>query len=162
MLTRLAHEVDYKAPDDKGQKVVVQLFSELSDAHDNLSKVAKSISKLGKITSPEQFGFILKLTIRPLIQLKVPPQLSSPGDLHFSSERLTQEEYFKEICINEILPKPYHNKFSKVSIKQATCCLATATLYLLRKCMFDSKVSQSTLTKEFAVVEKNYILLSMA
>ena len=63
VLTKLVHEADHKALDDKGQKVVVQLFSELSDAHDNLSKVAKSISKLGTITSPEQFGFILKLTI---------------------------------------------------------------------------------------------------
>ena len=66
------------------------------------------------------------------------------------------------MCINEILLKPYHNKFSKVPIKHATCCLATATHYLLRKCMFDSKVSQSTLTKEFAEAEKKYILLSVA
>ena len=112
ILTRFVHEVDHKALDDKDQKVVVQLFSELSDAQDNLSKVAKSISKLGKITSPEQFGYILKLTIQPLIQLKVPPHLCSPGDLCFSSERLTQEEYFEEMCIIEILHKPYHNKFS--------------------------------------------------
>ena len=63
VLMRLVHEADHKALDDKGQEVVVQLFSELSDAHDNLSKVAKSISKLGTITSPEQFGFILKLSI---------------------------------------------------------------------------------------------------
>ena len=148
ILMRLVHEADHKALDDKGQKVVVQLFSELSDAHDSLSKVAKFISKLGTITSPEQFGFILKLAIQPLIQLKVPPHLCSPSDLHFSSERLNPEEYFEEMCINKILPKPYHSKFSKVPIKHATCCLAAATHYLLKKCMFDSKVSQSTLTKE--------------
>ena len=146
---RLVYEADHKALDDNSQKVVVQLFSELSDAHDNLSKVAKSISKLGKITSLEKFGFILKLAIRPLIQLKILPNLCSPGDLWFSSERLTQEEYFQEMCINEILPKPYHNKFSKVPIKHVTYCLATATHYLLRKCMFDLKVA-----KEFAVAEK--------
>ena len=63
VLTRLVYEADHKALDDKGQKVVVQLFSELSNTHDNLSKAAKSISKLGKIASPEQFGFILKLAI---------------------------------------------------------------------------------------------------
>ena len=55
------------------QKVVVELFSQLSDAHDNLSKVTKSISKLGQITNPEQFSFVSKLAMRPLIQLKVPP-----------------------------------------------------------------------------------------
>ena len=73
VLTRLVHEANYKALDDAGQKVVVELFSQLSDAHDNLSKVAKSISKLGQITNPEQFSFVLKLAMRHLIQLKKPP-----------------------------------------------------------------------------------------
>ena len=53
VLTRLVHKANHKALKDAGQKVVVQLFSELSDAHDNLSNVAKSISKLRQITSPE-------------------------------------------------------------------------------------------------------------
>ena len=42
-----------------GEKVVVELFSQLSDAHDNLPKVTKSISKLGQITNLEQFSFVL-------------------------------------------------------------------------------------------------------
>ena len=41
VLTRLVDEANHKAL-DTGQKVVVELFSQLSDAHDNLSKVAKS------------------------------------------------------------------------------------------------------------------------
>ena len=86
VLTRLFHKADHKALNNVGQKVVVQLFSVLSDAHDNLSKVAKSISKLGQITNPEQFSFILKLAVRPLIQLKIPPHLCSPGDLWFAKE----------------------------------------------------------------------------
>ena len=73
VLTRLVHEVNHKALNDASQKVVVELFSQLSDAYDNLSKVAKSISKLGQITTPEQFSFVLKLAMRPLIQLKIPP-----------------------------------------------------------------------------------------
>ena len=154
ILTRLVHEANHKALDDAGQKVVVELFSQLSDAHDNLSKVGKSISKLGQITNPEQFSFVLKLAVRPLIQLKIPPHLCSPGDLHFAKERLIQEECFKEMCVNEILPKPFHNKLSTIPIKHATHCLAAATHYLLRKKMFHSKISQATLSKEFAVAEK--------
>ena len=73
ILTRLVHEANHKALDDAGQKVVVELFSQLSDAHDNLSKVAKLISKLGQITNPGHFSFVLKLAMRPLIQLKIPP-----------------------------------------------------------------------------------------
>ena len=73
ILTRLVHEANHKALDDASKNLVVELFSQLSDAHDNLSKVAKSISKLGQITTPEQFSFVLKLAMRPLIQLKIPP-----------------------------------------------------------------------------------------
>ena len=93
------HEANHKALDDAGQKVVVELFSQLSDTHDNLSKVTKPISKLGQITNPKQFGFVLKLAMRPLIQLKIPPppHLCSPGDLRFARERLTKEECFKEM-----------------------------------------------------------------
>ena len=155
-LTRLVHEANHKALDDASEKVVVELFSQLSDAHDKLSKVTKSISKLGQITTPEQFSFVLKLALRPLIQLKVPLKLCSSGDLHFAKERLTQEECFKEMCINEILPNPFHNKLNTISNKHATCCLATTSHYLLRKKMFHSKISQATLTKEFMVVKKNY------
>ena len=151
-LTRLVHKANHKALDDARQKVVV--FLQLSDAHNNLLEVAKSISKLGQITSPEQFSFILKLAVRPLIQLKIPLHLCSPRDLHFARERLTKEECFEEMRVNEILPKPFHNKLSTISLKHTTHCLAAATHYLLRKKMFDSKISQAALTKEFAVAEK--------
>ena len=155
ILTRLVHEANHKALDDDGQKVVVELFLQLSDDHDNKSKFTKSISKLGQITSPEQFSFVLKLAMRPLIQLKIPPpHLCSPGDLHFAKERLTKEECFEEMCVNEILPKPFHNKLSTIPFKHATHCLATTTHYLLRKKMFHSKISQAALMKEFAVAEK--------
>ena len=76
--TRLVHEAEHKALDDTGQKIVVQLFSELSDT---LSKVTKLISKLGQITNLEQFSSVLILAVRPLIQLKIPLNLCSPGDL---------------------------------------------------------------------------------
>ena len=154
ILTRLVHDANHKALDDAGQKVVVELFSHLSDAHDNLSKVTKSISKLGQITNPEQFSFVLKLTVRPLIQLKIPPHLCPPRDLHFAKERLTKEECFEEMCVNKILPKPFHNKLSTTPLKHTTCCLAATTYYLLRKKMFDSKISQAALAKDFTVAEK--------
>ena len=58
------------------------------------------------------------------------------------------------MCVNEILPKPSHNKLSTVPLKHTTHCLAAATHYLLRKKMFHSKISQATLTKEFVVAKK--------
>ena len=58
------------------------------------------------------------------------------------------------MSVNKILPKPFHNKLSTIPLKHAARCLATTTHYLLRKRMFDSKISQAALTKEFAVAEK--------
>ena len=92
--------------------------------------------------------------MRLLIQLKIPPHLCSPGDLHFAKERLTKKECFEEMCVNKILPKPFHNKLSTIPLKHSTCCLAATTHYLLRKKMFDSKISQAALTKEFTVAKK--------
>ena len=103
VLTRLVHETNHKAPNNASQKVVVVLFSQLSDAHDNLSKVAKSISKLGQITTQEQFSFVLKLAVRPLIQLKIPPppHLCShvhPGPAFCQRKTYTRRMFQGNVC----------------------------------------------------------------
>ena len=58
------------------------------------------------------------------------------------------------MCVNEILLKPFHNKLSTILLKYETRSLGTTTHYLLRKKMFDSKISQAALTKEFVVAKK--------
>ena len=58
------------------------------------------------------------------------------------------------MCVNEILPKPFHNKLSTIPLKHATHCLAAAAHYLLRKKIFDSKIFQASLAKEFVVAKK--------
>ena len=75
--------------DNKGQQAITRLFGHLQDAHNHMSEVAKAVVN---VSSPEQFTFILQLAVRPIIQLKIPPHLSSPTDLLFEKERLTPEE----------------------------------------------------------------------
>ena len=89
--------------DKKGQ-AITQLFSHLQDAHNHMAQVAQSVVQLSKVSSPEQFTFVLKLAVRPIIQLKIPPHLSAPTELKFEKERLTQEELTEEYCCNLILP----------------------------------------------------------
>ena len=72
---------------------------------------------------------------------------------HFGTNG-SKEECSEEMCVNEIFPKPSHNKLSTISLKHTTHCLAAATHYLLRKKIFDSKISQAALAKEFAVAKK--------
>ena len=92
-------------PFDKvGQQAITRLFSHLQDAHNHMSQVAQAVVQLNKVSSPEQFTFVLKLAVRPIIQLKIPPHLSAPTELKFEKERFTQEETTEEYCCNLILP----------------------------------------------------------
>ena len=108
ILTRLVHEANHKALDDASQKVVVELFSQLSDADDNLSKVTKSISKLGQITTPEQFSFVLKLAVRPLIQLKItpPPTYVHPGTCILAKKDLHKKNVLRKCVSMKPSPNP--------------------------------------------------------
>ena len=90
--------------DKKGQEAITKLFSHLQDAHNHMAQVAQAVVQLSKVSSLEQFTFVLQLAVRPIIQLKIPPHLSAPTELKFEKERLTQEEITERYCCNLILP----------------------------------------------------------
>ena len=140
--------------DKKGQEAITKLFGHLQDAHNHMSQVAQAVVDLSKVSSPEQFTFVLQLAVRPIIQLKIPPHLSAPTELKFEKERLTQEEITEENCCNLILPRPFHPKFSTIVFKHPTRCLAAAAHFLIRKKLFNSKYPQLLVAKDFAVAEK--------
>ena len=140
--------------DKAGQQAITCLFSHLQDAQNHMSQVAQAVVQLSKVSSPEQFTFVLKLAVRPIIQLKIPPDLSAPTELKFEKERLTQEVTTEEYFCNLILPRPFHPKFSGISFKHLTRCLAAAAHFLIRKELFNSKYPQLQVAKDFAVAEK--------
>ena len=119
-----------------------------------MAQVAQAVVNLSKVSSPEQFTFVLQLAVRPIIQLKIPPHLSAPTELKFEKERLTQEEITEENCCNLILPRPFHLKLSGIAFKHPTRCLAAAAHFLIRKKLFNSKYPQLLVAKDFAVAEK--------
>ena len=140
--------------DRKGQQAVTRLFSHLRDAHNHLAEVAKQVVMVSEVSSPEQFTFVLQHAVRPIIQLKIPPHLSAVTELKFEKERLTPEELNEENCCNLILAQPFHPKFAKLDTKDPTRCLAAAAHFLIRKKLFNSKVTQLRVAKDFAVAEK--------
>ena len=140
--------------DKKGQQAITRLFGHLQDTHNHMSEVAKAVVNVSEVSSPEQFTFVLQLTVRPIIQLKIPLHLSSPTDLLFEKERLTLEEITEENCCNLILPRPFHPKFSTIDFKHPTRCLAAAAHFLIRKKLFNTKYPQLQVAKDFAVAEK--------
>ena len=140
--------------DKKGQEAVTKLFGYLQDAHNDMAQVAQAVVNLSKVSSPEQFTFVLQLAVRPIIQLKIPPHLSAPTELKFEKKRLTPEEITEENCCNLILPRPFHPKFSNIAFKHPTRCLVAAAHFLIRKKLFNSKYPQLLVAKDFAVAEK--------
>ena len=54
--------------DKAGQQAITSLFSHLQDAHNHMSQVAQAVVQFCKVSSPEQFTFVLKLAVRPIIQ----------------------------------------------------------------------------------------------
>ena len=119
-----------------------------------MSEVAKTVVDVSEVSSPEQFTFVLQLAVRPIIQLKIPPHLSAPTELKFEKERLTPEEITEENCCNLILPQPFHPKFSTITFKHPTRCLAAAAHFLIRKKLFNTKYPQLLVARDFAVAEK--------
>ena len=138
----------------RGQQAVTRLFNCLQEAHSYLAEVAKQVVMVSEVSSPEQFTFVLQHAVRPLIQLKIPPHLSAPTELKFEKERLTPEELNEENCCNLILPRPFHPKFTKLDTKDPTRCLAAAAHFLIRKKLFNSKITLLHVAKVFAVAEK--------
>ena len=143
-----------QAFDKKGQEAITKLFGHLQDAHNHMAQVAQAVVDLSKVSSPEQFTFVLQLAVRPIIQLKIPPHLSAPTELKFEKERLTPEEITEENCCNLILPQPFHPKLSSIAFKHPMRCLAAAAHFLIRKKLFNSKYPQLLVAKDFAVAEK--------
>ena len=140
--------------DKKGQQAVTTLFGHLQDAHNHLAEVAKQVVLVSEVSSPEQFTFVLQHAVRPIIQLRIPPHLSAPTELKFEKERLTPEEINEENCCNLILPQPFHPKFANLDFKDPTRCLAAAAHFIIRKKLFESKCTQLSVAKAFAVAEK--------
>ena len=88
VLQELAHEQPSPALDDASQEAVVQLFANLQFVNEYSAKVAKAMAKLGAITTPSQFCFIMKRALRPLIQLQIPPPTTViPSQLEFCQRK---------------------------------------------------------------------------
>ena len=152
VITKMCLDENITTFDKAGQQAITRLFSHLQDAHNHMPQVAEAVVQLSKVSSPEQFTFVLKLAVRPIIQFL--PHLSAPTELKFEKERLTQEETVEGYCCNLILPRPFHPKFSSVSLKHPTRCLAAAAHFLIRKELFNSKYPQLQVAKDFAVAGK--------
>ena len=92
---------------------ITELFHCLQHVHNVAAEKAGDLAFLGCTLQADQFSFILKHSMCPLVQLQIPPRLCHPGELQFTKPDLTPEE----AC-------PHHPKLDGVDTKHSTHCLA--------------------------------------
>ena len=125
VLNRLAALPNFKDIKGADREEVCELFDSLQTAHATIAYAASSLASLGQRLHPHQFQFLLKHSIRPLIQLQIPAHLCHPGELRFEKQHLFNDELYRQCCVNTLLPRPHHPSFRQHSTKtpnQSTSC----------------------------------------
>ena len=112
------------------------------------------MSQLNKTLQPEQFMYVMKHSLCPLVQLSIPPHLCSPAELKFDKLRLTEAERKEEHAMNMMLPRPYHPSLASLPPKHATHALAAIIHAVLCKHIFNSKESLNTICEQFQIAPK--------
>ena len=128
-LNRLAALLNFEAIGGDDREAVCDLFNSLQIAHSSITDVCSILATLGQRLDPNQFQFLLKDSIHPLVQLQVPACLCHPGELRFMKQHLTDDKQ----CVNTVLPRPHHPDLDNIPNKYPTTALVGAIHYQLRK-----------------------------
>ena len=151
---KLAEIEDMEELDARSVNNIASLFTALQMCHENSTKMAGHLVQLGSTLTPKLYTYIMKHSLRPLVQLSLPSHLCSPADLKFSKLHLTPQETKEEIGVNQCLPRPFHLALAVLPPKHPTCCLAAVIHTVLQRHLFNSKESSSTISEEFQVTPK--------
>ena len=154
---KLTEIEDMEQLDARSINNITSLFAALQMCYENSAKMAGHLVQLGSTLTPKQYTYIMKHSLRPLVQISLPPRLCIPVDLKFSKLRLTPQETKEEIGINQCLPRPFHPALAVLPPKHPTCCLAAIIHTVLRRELFNTKESTSTISEQFQVTPRNYM-----
>ena len=156
MLNKLAQLPKFKPFKSGHEKSIVQLCVALQCAHNTAVEVAGHLTFLDHTLHLDQFSFILKHSVHPLVQTSVPAGLPDPTCLQFEHPTLSEEECFEEKAINSVLPMVHHPDLEKLPPKDPTHCLAAAVHYVLRFRLFKKNPSQGMAVDKFQVECKKF------
>ena len=154
---KLAEIEDMEELDARSINNITSLFAELQMCHENSAKMAGHLVQLGSTLTPKQYTYVVKHSLCPLVQISLPPCLCSPADLKFSKLRLTPQETKEEISINQCLPRPFHLALAVLPPKHPTRSLAAIIHTVLRRELFNTKESTSTISEQFQIAPRNYM-----
>ena len=122
-LAALPNFTDIKGAD---REAVCDLFDSLQTAHAAIADASSILASLGQRLHPNQFQFMLKHSMHPLIQLQIPAHLYHPGEIRFMKQHLTNDELYEQRCVNTLLPRPHHPDLDSIPPKHPTRALAAA------------------------------------
>ena len=149
--------LNFTAIQDDQWEMVCELFDSLQTVHTAILDIAGTLATLGRTLDPNQFQFLLKHSVCPLVQLQLPAHLCHPNELKFAKEHLTDDELYEQHGVNTVLPRPHHPNLDQVPAKHPTRALASAIHYQLRKCMFTKfATSQTDIADLFQVERKKF------
>ena len=151
---KLAEIEDMEELDARSINNITGLFAALQMCHENSAKMVGHLVQLGSTLTPKQYTYVMKHSLCPLVQISLPPLLCSPADLKFSKLHLTPQEKKEEIGINQCLPRPFHRALAVLPPKHLTQCLVAIIHTVLRRHLFNSKESTSTISEEFQITPK--------
>ena len=132
-LNKLEALPNFKKFENGEEFAITELFRCLQHAHNTAAETPCHLVFLGHTLSTDQFSFILKHSVHPLIQLHIPPHLCHPRELCFAKVDLTPEEAYEQKAINRVLPHPHNPKLDDVDNKHLNRCLAVAVHYTLHQ-----------------------------
>ena len=78
------------------EKQYANFFDSLQIAHTAIADITGTLATLGRRLDPNQFQFLLKHSVCPLVQLQVPDHLCHPGKLRFAKQHLTDKEQYEQ------------------------------------------------------------------
>ena len=151
---KLTEIKDMEELDARSINNITGLFAALQMCHENSAKMAGHLVQLGSTLTPKQYTYVMKHSLHPLVQISLPPHLCSPADLKFSKLCLTPQETKEEISINQCLPRPFHLALAVLPPKHPTRCLVAIIHTVLRRELFNTKESTSTISEQFQVTPK--------
>ena len=95
-LSRLAAMLNFEAIEGDDREAVCELFNSLQTAHTAIVDITGTLATLGRRLDPNQFQFLLKHSVHPLVQLQVPAHLCHPGELRFAKQHLTDDGQYEQ------------------------------------------------------------------
>ena len=117
IIYQLGHIEDLPELSKESLTAIMGMCAQLQLCNKNCTKLAGHLAELGTLLQPDQFTFLMKHSLRPLVQISLPTWLCSPANLKFDKPRLTPDKTREEKGINLMLPRPFHLALGELHAK---------------------------------------------